>query len=235
MELIYVRHGDPIYNPDSLTPLGEREAEAVAKRIAVFGVDKIYASTSNRAQLTAKPCCELLKKDMELLDFSNEGHAWGELTYTNEDGKKDWAFRMGEKLLNPEILALYDRWYEHESLKKYNFGAGIDRIQRETDAFLKEQGFEHIKGCGKYKILRENKERIAFFAHQGFGLVFLSCILDIPYPIFCTHFDMRTTGMTVINFAEQDGFAVPQILTLSNDSHLYREGLPLNYNGLIKF
>lgn len=235
MLLIYVRHGDPIYNPDSLTPLGERQAEAVGKRIALFGADKIYASTSNRAQLTAKPCCELLKKDMELLDFCNEGHAWKDLTYVNEKGERHWAFDMGEKMLTPEIIAMGQKWYEHESMKQYNFGPGIHRIQDETDKFLKEQGFEHIKGCGKYKILRENKERIVIFAHQGFGLAFLSSILDIPYPVFCTHFDMCTSGMTVIDFSEKGGFAIPKILTLSNDAHLYKEGLPLDYNGLVKF
>ena len=44
MILYYVRHGDPIYNPDSLTELGKRQAEAVAKRLAVHGIDKIFAS-----------------------------------------------------------------------------------------------------------------------------------------------------------------------------------------------
>jgi len=29
MILFYVRHGDPIYDPDSLTPLGKRQAEAL--------------------------------------------------------------------------------------------------------------------------------------------------------------------------------------------------------------
>ena len=33
MLFFYVRHGDPIYNPDSLTPLGQRQAEAVGKRL----------------------------------------------------------------------------------------------------------------------------------------------------------------------------------------------------------
>ena len=32
MIFFYVRHGDPIYNPDSLSPLGERLAEAVRER-----------------------------------------------------------------------------------------------------------------------------------------------------------------------------------------------------------
>ena len=236
MQIIYVRHGDPTYNPDELTPLGQRQAEAVGKRVALFGVDKIYASTSNRAKQTAKPCCEMLKKEMELLDFCNENYAWRDLHIKGDDGREDWAFLcMQNEFASSEMWSMQDKWYEHESVKKHNFGPGIERIQRDTDEFLKGLGFEHIKNSGKYKILRENKDRIAIFAHQGFGLAFLSCMLDIPYPAFCTHFDMCHTGMTVIDFTEKDGFAVPKVLTLSNDSHLYRDGMPLDYNHFIKF
>ena len=32
MLFFYVRHGDPIYNPDSLTPLGHEQAKALSKR-----------------------------------------------------------------------------------------------------------------------------------------------------------------------------------------------------------
>jgi probable phosphoglycerate mutase len=75
MIFYYIRHGDPVYNPDSLTPLGSRQAEAVSKRLALYGLDRIYSSTSNRAIMTAQPTCEILKKEPVLLDFANEGHA----------------------------------------------------------------------------------------------------------------------------------------------------------------
>lgn len=39
MILYYIRHADPIYDPDSLTPLGIRQAEALAKRLALYGVE----------------------------------------------------------------------------------------------------------------------------------------------------------------------------------------------------
>ena len=39
MLFFYVRHGDPIYDPDSLTPLGHRQAEAVAKSYPNFFED----------------------------------------------------------------------------------------------------------------------------------------------------------------------------------------------------
>lgn len=53
MTLYYVRHGDPSYNPNQLMPLGERQAETVARRLAVYGIDWIYAFPSNRAWQTA--------------------------------------------------------------------------------------------------------------------------------------------------------------------------------------
>ena len=64
---------------------------------------------------------------------------------------------------------------------------------------------------------------------------FLSQILGIPYPMFATRFNMTHTGVTVINFEEEDGFAIPKVLTLSSDSHLYREGLPTKYNNELYF
>lgn len=53
MLFYFIRHGDPIYDPDSLTPLGHKQAEALAKRLCVYGLDEIYTSTSNREGLPA--------------------------------------------------------------------------------------------------------------------------------------------------------------------------------------
>ena len=53
MLLFFLRHGDPIYDPDSLTELGRRQAEALGRRLAAYGLDRIFVSTSNRAVETA--------------------------------------------------------------------------------------------------------------------------------------------------------------------------------------
>ncbi len=235
MILFYVRHGDPIYEPDSLTPLGERQAEAVAKRLALHGVDKIYASTSNRAILTAKPSCEMLHKDVELLDFCNEEHAWDEFT-VERNGKKDWLFQdTASRLLftDESVVSLAHNWVSHPEFTAYK--KGVERIYKDSFEFLKSLGYEHIRNSGKYKIIKPNNDRIALFAHQGFGLAFLSTILDIPYPMFVNHFDMCHSGMTVIEFQEENSFAIPRVLTFSSDSHLYREGLPTKYNNYLYF
>ena len=105
----------------------------------------------------------------------------------------------------------------------------------ETDNFLHSLGYEHIPDTGAYKVLQNNHERVALFAHQGFGLAFLSCMLDIAYPQFSIHFDMGHTGMTVIEFKEEGGIAIPRVLTLASDSHIYHEGLPTNYQNKLRF
>ena len=58
-----------------------------------------------------------------------------------------------------------------------------------------------------------------------FSLTYLSLILDIPYPMFCTHFAVNHSCVTVIEF-ENKKTLQPRILSFSNDSYLYREGLP---------
>ena len=238
MLFFYVRHGDPIYDPDQLTPLGHRQAEAAGKRLSMYGVDKIYASTSNRAMQTAQPTCEILKKEKVLLDFANEHYAWLDFALDLEDGGKTWAFMHPEirrLFVDPSVTALGLEWYKHPALEKYNFKKGLDRIAKEMDALFLELGYEHIPGTGTYKAVRPNDDRVALFAHQGFGMNFLSYLLDIPYPMFSTRFDMTHSGITAIEFRDEGGIVIPKVLTLSSDSHIYKEGLPTNYNNYIRF
>lgn len=239
MIFYYIRHGDPIYDPDSLTPLGERQAEALAKRLSLYGLDKVYTSTSNRAMMTAKPTCDVLNIQPELLDFANEHYTWCEMTAEKDDHTgRTWLFhhpRIVDLFTDKSIRALGDRWFDHPDLLEGNYEKGIGRIYSEADKFFTSLGYEHIRYTGKYKITKKNDQRVALFAHQGFGLAFLSCVLDIPYPMFCTHFDMCHSGMTVIEFGEDGEYTVPKILTLSLDSHLYREGLPTKYNHCLYF
>ncbi len=234
MLLLYVRHGDPIYSPDSITPLGEREAEAVGRRIARYGVDEIYSSPLKRAQMTARPASELTKKDIIISDIFSESRAWSNLSWESDNGTRNewfWGTKRGEEILSsPEILSLGHEWYKHPTLAQ--FEGGIRQVYDELDEFLLSQGYEHIRGTGKYKIVEPSEKRIAIFAHGGYGTAFLSCLLDIPFPLIALHFGLRTTGLTAINFKNgDDGYSVPYVLSLSNDGHLYAENLPTEYCG----
>ena len=239
MILYYVRHGDPVYEPDSLTPLGQRQAEAVAKRFAVYGLDKIYASTSNRAILTAKPTCEVLKLEAELLDFANEGHAWRELTVDLDEGRRTWLFhhkKTAELFNSKEIRDLGDRWYDSPLFEGTTFKEGMLRIHQGVDELFESLGYRHDRERHVFEVKQDSKERVALFAHQGFGLLFLSSVLDIPYPIFASRFDLSHSSVTAIEFPapDADGICRPKILQLSNDSHLFKADILRKYNNEIE-
>lgn len=232
MLFFYIRHGDPVYNPNQLTPLGERQAEAIAKRLALYGVDRIYSSPSNRAMQTALPTCEILKKEMTVLDFTDEALAQEEFSITQENGFKSWVFNLPEYrrlFLEKSVRKLGFEWYDHPSFEGLNFKKGMDRIGAAADTLLAELGYEHIPGSGAYKTIRSNDERVALFAHDGFGRAFMSHLLDIPYPMFSIRFDLTHTGMTVIEFQDEGGITIPNILTYGSDAHIYKEGLPTNH------
>lgn len=233
MDFYYVRHGDPIYNPDSLTPLGTRQAEAVSKRLGQIAFDHVYASSSVRANLTATPTAEVLKKPIETLEWTNEHYAWQELTVFDEEGKRRWGFfypPVKRQFNDPEVLALGDRWYDHPCFKNTTFKEGTLRVQRETDALLSSLGYEHDRARHLYVGTKENNnQKVVLFAHQGFGLAFLSAVLGIPYSTFATRFDIYCSTVAVIRFPETVGECIPRLITLGNDAHLFSERLPLSY------
>ncbi len=237
MIFFYIRHGMPTYSPDALTPLGKRQAEAIGKRLAMYGVDKIFSSTSNRAYETAIPAAEMLRKEIVQLDFANEGHAWQDFAVDKNVTQKTWAFYLPEYKANfsrPDVLTMGRKWHEHPLFADTKFSSGMERIQRETDAFFASLGYEHDLENNCFEAIKPTNERVAMFAHQGFGLLFLSCILDIPYPLAATRFDICHTGMTVIEFAGDD-IVYPKVLELSSDSHLYKEGIMTGYNNGLRF
>ena len=238
MLLYYIRHGDPIYDPDSLTPLGQEQAKALAKRLIVHGVDKVYSSPSNRAMQTAKPICDLLKKEIRVCPWADEGLVWGEFTVPLPEGGITWSF------FDPAIIALFNspavrdlgqRWYEYPAVAPYRFAEGVKRVDEAVDAFFLELGYCHDRENARYEVVTPNHSRVALFAHQGFGMSFFSSMLDIPYPQFCSHFDFGHSSMSVIHFTELGGYVYPKVLQVSNDSHLYREGILTGYNNGIKF
>ena len=238
MLLFYIRHGDPIYSPDSLTPLGHEQAKALAKRLLIHGVDEIYSSPAMRAQLTAKPIADLLRKEVQICPWAEEAIAAQYFSVRTPNGRGNWAFYDYEtrcKFNTPEVRALGDKWYTHELFKETNFEKGVEVINESVDKFMKSLGFKHDRVNCCYRSVKKNTKRIALFAHQGMGIAFLSSLLDIPYSYFASHFDISHSSMTVIHFNENDKNIIPKIWQLSNDSHLYSEGLLTGYNNALKF
>lgn len=229
MKLYFIRHGQPIYDPDSLTPLGQAQAEALSKWFLHRPPEKIYSSSSNRAVQTSMPTCKLLGKEPILCDWAHESKAFESFHAVDAEGNKQWILEVPsviKQFLSPEVLALGDEWYTHPYFADTDYANGVKTIQAATDRFLEELGLRHDRKNHCYHIIGDTPKRVALFAHYGAGLSILSSIMDIPYNVFCPHFNFALTGVTEINFHHHgDGVVVPQITCHSGTAHLYREGL----------
>ncbi|HBF86636.1 MAG TPA: hypothetical protein DDW54_03045 [Clostridiales bacterium] len=234
MYFFYIRHGDPIYDPDSITEYGKTQAEALSKRFAEIGLDKIYSSTSNRAVMTATPTAEKLGLTIERLDFAHEKYA-GQDFGKVRDGKGTWCFfdpETVEKFKSAEIFAKGFEWYKDDFFKGERYGGGIERVRKETVKLIESFGYIYDYEKRSYKSIKPQYKRVALFAHGGFGNAFLSCLLEIPYPLFTTRFaHLSTTGVCVIEIADEGENVVPLLLQYGNDSHLYKENIDRKFNG----
>ena len=241
MIFYYIRHGEPLGVPDySLTPLGREQAKALAKRLCLFGIDRVFASPTLRTMQTAQPICDLLGKEITTCDWADEGIVWNEFTVPHPKYEHTWAFfdpKYLEIFSSPEVRALGERWYEHPDLAGLNFKAGVERVNAAVDEFFLSLGFRHDRENARYEVVGErlNRDRVALFAHQGFGMSFFSSMLDIPDPMFCTHFDFSHSSMSVVNFEPRGKYVYPHVLQTANDSHLYREGIITGYHNSIRF
>lgn len=230
MLFYFVRHGDPCYVPDSLTPLGQRQAEALGRRIARCSLDRIYASPLKRAIQTAQPAAEMLRKEIEIVDFANESKAWQEMTFVDEEGVRRWACvdpGLQKLFATKEMRELGMKWYTHPIFKDTTIPQGMERIARESDAFFRNLGYERMEVEGVYRAVRPNNERVGLFAHAGFGGIFLSHVLGIPYPQLGAMLNIAHSSLTVLEFSPEAGEAMPLIHTAANDAHLYHENLPV--------
>ena len=235
MILFYIRHGQPTYIPDELTPLGRRQAEAVARRLAYFGVDEIYSSNSGRAMQTAQPLCEMLGKPLTTFDWLNEDIAFDEMAHPLNETRDQWIWAhpvYSQLLCSREVREMGDRWMEHPEISRLHPEVTFNRICPRLNEWIASLGYEHDKEKGLYRInTQKTDRRIALFAHEGVGRIVMSELLDIPYPYYAEHFEMSHSALTAIKFDEGipfsfDGYARARVMTLSNDAHLVRDGLP---------
>ena len=81
----------------------------------------------------------------------------------------------------------------------------VDYIEKNGNDFLERLGYKEENGV--YRILKENNEKVALFCHAAFSRAWVSVLLHIPLHIMWSGFDYDYTGVTVIEFQNnENGF-----------------------------
>ncbi|MBE7051120.1 MAG: histidine phosphatase family protein [Ruminococcaceae bacterium] len=226
MLLYIVRHGDPIYETDSLTERGKLQAEAVGKRIFDSKIDRIFSSPMGRAMETAAPACRLLGLEKNIEHWTHE--IQDERLTPFPDGKLKSITMLQNTYFreNGNIDLPYNKAYECTGINESNMKTAVSFIEDNGNKFLERLGYREENGI--YRIIKPNEEKVALFCHAAFARAWLSVLLHIPLHIMWSSFNYTHTGVTVVEFKNNpNGITAPKCLCFSDMSHLYAEGLDL--------
>lgn len=230
MKLYIIRHADPDYPNNTITPDGHLEAQALAKRMTKLGLDRIYCSPLGRALHTMQYTADALHMKATILDWTQELDSLGFKVAPPLSITVAWDI-PGEILLNQNPLPSHQDWHTRSDLKDLNAKEVFEDLIQHSDEFLKTLGLER-QGT-RYRVMRPNTEKVAVFCHGGFGLTWLAHLLQIPLTIMWSGFWLPPTSVTTILFDQRSPeWATPRCIGLSDTSHLYEAGLEIKPRGI---
>lgn len=222
MKLIFIRHGEPNYKDDTVTPQGRREAEALSPRVLSWRADKFYTSPLGRAQDTGKIALGKEADKLETLEWLREFHIEVDDPETGEK-RIPWDF-MPAYWTNFEEL--YDKrdWVNAPVMQTGEIAARRDFVEKGLDDLLASFGY-HRKD--NYYITEEGNEKVlVFFCHLGVQFVALSHLLGVSAPVLWQNFFVAPTSVTVVETEERvKGEVAFRCKKVGDTSHLYAAGI----------
>lgn len=232
MLLYIIRHGDPDYATDSLTPRGKLQAEAVAKRLVASGINRIFSSPMGRARETAEPTCRALGIAYTVEDWTHEIE--DERLTPYPDGKLKSISTLPTTVFreNGNIDLPFARSFECTGINQTDMKKAVAYIEENGREFLARLGYCEENGI--YRITNPNEDRVALFCHAAFSRAWLSSLLHVPLHLMWGSFLYTHTGVTVLHFNNYaSGFTSPRCLSFCDMSHLFAAGLDMKFdNGI---
>ena len=183
MRILLIRHAEPDYSVDSLTPKGRVEAELLSRRLDGYDIRDFFVSPLGRAKDTAAYTLNRLGREAETLPWLAEFRGSYQDPETGERRIVAWDVKPRIWSSFPGIMDIRT-WYETPAFRNGN----VRKIWEETvsgvDALLSRYGY--IKDGPVWKC-RENKDfTIALFCHFGISMAVLGYLTDIS-PMILWH------------------------------------------------
>ena len=218
MKLLIVRHGDPNYAIDSLTPTGWKEAELLSHRLSKLDVKAFYVSPMGRARDTAAATLTKMGRDAEVQPWLREFLATmikpGE---TEPTCLWDWLPSVWTK--DPMVYD-HKHWMEAPLFAGSNAAEEANWVYEGLDGLLARHGY--VRDGEVYRVEQANEDTIVLFCHFGLGCVLLGHLLHIS-PVLLWHGACAapTSVTTVITEERRPGVAHFRMASYGDTSHLY--------------
>ncbi|MBR4429971.1 MAG: histidine phosphatase family protein [Clostridiales bacterium] len=229
MKLIFVRHGDPDYEKDSLTEKGWREAEILAKRVAKWDIKQIYCSPMGRAKDTCSLSLKATGKEAVTCDWLQEFYyrVWDE---KEQAWTIAWDFYPRD-FNNWDELHDKDKWDQTEIMKSGDLDKHAQDVYKNFDALLEKHGYKR-NDRGFYDVIEHNDDNIVFFCHFGITALIIGHLIGIAAPAIWQGMMMQPTSITVMGSEERiPGEASFRVQVFGDARHLIEAGEPISQSG----
>ena len=222
MKLLIIRHADPDYAADSLTPAGWREAALLAERLENTEITKIYCSPLGRARDTAS--LTLRRKGMEATELEWLREFSPRMTDPDTGLERvawDW---LPQRWTQEPAYFDRDRWCHTPEMEAVGVPAESAWVCRGLDEFLARHGY--VREGELYRAVRPNRDTVALFCHLGVGCVLLAHLIGASPMVLWHGLCPRTSSITTLITEERrPGVAVFRINAMGDTAHLYAAGV----------
>ena len=220
MRLLFIRHGEPDYERDSLTEKGWKEAELLSQRLSKLEVAQFYVSSLGRARDTASLTLRKMGRTAIKCEWLRE--FWPRIKRPDMVGKRDtlaWDW-LPEDWTAEENYFRRDGWLDTDIMRQGGVGEAYEEVIRNFDALLAGHGY--VREGNLYRVERANQDTIVFFSHFGLECVLLSRLMNTSPMILWHHLCAAPSSVTTVYTEERcPGKAIFRVSAFGDISHLY--------------
>ncbi|MBE5759307.1 MAG: histidine phosphatase family protein [Clostridiales bacterium] len=228
MKLIFIRHAEPDYSIDSLTPRGWEEADFLADRVEKIPADAYYCSPLGRAKDTAKESMRRLGKEYTVLEWLREFPAQVIDQYTGKR-RNPWDFYPND-WTHEDAYYGSETWYTTELMREGNVEAAFRNIADGLDSLLLENGYRREGRL--YRVEKGNTKTLVFFCHMAMQMAAVAHLTGLPALPIWQGFFVAPTGITMLETEErQEGYASFRCRMMGDISHLYAKNEAVSRSG----
>ena len=184
MRILLIRHAEPDYKVDSLTPKGREEAELLSRRLARYDIRDFYVSPLGRARDTAAYTLEKLGREAETLPWLREFSGSYPDPETGRRRTVAWDVRPRIWTAFPGVTDA-GAWYDVPAFQGGNVREVWEETTRGVDGLLARYGM--VKDGPVWKCGNNGDYTIALFCHFGISMAVLGYLMDISPMVLWHH------------------------------------------------
>lgn len=251
MRLIFIRHGDPDYEHDTITEKGKREVALLTERVCKWkNVTAFYTSPLGRAQATIAPALKKLNRKQETLPWLQEFYY---NAISPETGERSIMWDLKPEYYTAEERYFHkDLWKETEFIKSGNGAEHYKEVIDGIDEILSRYGY--IRDGMMYKVQNplpnpnwqnpipkwhltsvkalEDKNTLVFTCHLGVMFTVMSHLLNMSPMQLWQGFFVAPTSITILNSEERtSGSAFFRVERMGDTNHLTNGNEPISSSG----